>query len=145
MLDHFGPFWTILDHFGQYWNIGNSYSCSVLYYLFSMSHYPFSNIYFALSNFLFSFSIHNFSLLIFYISLSVLFCWKVYFPSGLFRTSTQSLRRLTAQWLAPADFLLRVLIVPHHPSIILLSSSVWSSRPAFGDGREKKVTKLSDK
>ena len=53
------------------------------------------------------------------------------------QTSTQSLCRLTARRPAPADFSLRVII--HHPSIILLlmSSSVWSLRPAFGDGREK--------
>ena len=50
------------------------------------------------------------------------------------KTSTQSLCRLTARWPAPADFLLRV-----PPSLILLlSSTVWSSRPAFGDGHEKK-------
>ena len=54
------------------------------------------------------------------------------------KKSTQSLCRLTARWPAPADFSLRVH--HHHPSIILLllSSAVWSSRPAFGDGREKK-------
>ena len=42
-------------------------------------------------------------------------------------TSTQSLCRLMARWPAPAGFSLRV---HHHPSIIL-SSSVWSSGPAF--------------
>ena len=52
-------------------------------------------------------------------------------------TSTQSLCRLTARWPAPADFSLRVLLLlPHHPCIIL---SMWSSRPAYGNGREKNL------
>ena len=41
-------------------------------------------------------------------------------------TSTQSLCRLTARWPAPDDFSLRVL-----PPFIIVSSAVWSSRPAF--------------
>ena len=46
-------------------------------------------------------------------------------------TSTQPLCRLTARWPAPADFSLRVHSFIHWLSIILLSSAVWSSQPAF--------------